>query len=280
MSIITFMSNGKEQTGKTLSAVAIATLMGIQHNMKILLVSTAKDSSTLNNCFFPKHRNKFVPQNKFLGNNMNGIDNMQSGMSGLIRMAKANKIEPETIRNYTKVVFKDSVLEVLLSGNEVEEDISTYYPEIIKMANQYYDWVIVDLDEDIDVPTRRIIINDSNLVVYNLSQRLLSIDNFMVEKSHSKLLSSFKTIALVGKHDKFSKYTAKNITRYMGERNQVLTIPYNTLYFEAAEEASVPDFFINSRNVDKEDRNYLFIQEVKRAGEAIRYRLQELQMRM
>ena len=60
------MSNGKEQTGKTLSAVAIATLMGIQHNMKILLVSTAKDSSTLNNCFFPKHRNKFVPQNKFL----------------------------------------------------------------------------------------------------------------------------------------------------------------------------------------------------------------------
>ena len=66
----------------------------------------------------------------------------------------------------------------------------------------------------------------------------------------------------------------------MGERSQVLTIPYNTLYFEAAEEATVPDFFINSRNVDKEDRNYLFIQEVKRAGEAINYRLQELKMRM
>jgi len=277
MSIITFMSNGKEQTGKTLSAVAIATLTAIQHNRKVLLVSTAKDSATLNNCFFPKQRNKFIPQNQFA---KNGIDNMQSGMSGLIRMAKANKIEPETIRNYTKVVFKDSALEVLLSGNEAEEDISSYYPEIIKMANQFYDWVIVDLDEDIDIPTRRIIINDSDLIVYTLSQRLLSIDNFMIEKSHSKLLSSFKTIALVGKHDKFSKYTAKNITRYMGERSQVLTIPYNTLYFEAAEEATVPDFFINSRNVDKEDRNYLFIQEVKRAGEAINYRLQELKMRM
>lgn len=277
MSIITFMSNGKEQTGKTLSAVAIATLTAIQHNMKVLLVSTSQDCATLNNCFFPKQRNKFIPQNQF---GKSGIDNMQSGMSGLIRMAKANKIEPETIRNYTKVVFKDSALEVLLSGNEAEEDISTYYPEIIKMANQFYDWVIVDLDEDIDIPTRRIIINDSDLIVYTLSQRLLSIDNFMLEKSHSKLLSSFKTIALVGKHDKFSKYTAKNITRYMGERSQVLTIPYNTLYFEAAEEATVPDFFINSRNVDKEDRNYLFIQEVKRAGEAINYRLQELKMRM
>ena len=279
MAIITFISNGKEQTGKTLSAVAISTLMAIQHNMKILLVSTSNDSSTLSNCFVPKQRNKIMPQSKY-ARDINNVDNIQTGMTGLIKMARANKIEPETIRNYAKVIFKESALEVLLSGNELKEDISSYYPEIIKKANEFYDWVVVDLDEDIDIPTRRIIINDSDLVVYNLSQRLLSIDNFMVEKSHSKLLSSFKTIALVGKHDKFSKYTAKNITRYMGERNQVLTIPYNTLYFEAAEEATVPDFFINARNVDKEDRNYLFIQEVKRAGEAISYRLQELQMRM
>ena len=280
MAIITFISNGKEQTGKTLSAAAIATYMAIQHNMKILLISTANDSSTLNNCFFPKQRNKIVPQNNMFGRRMNGIDNMQTGMSGLIKMARANKIEPQTIRNYTKVIFKDSVLEVLFSGNELEEDISSYYPDIIKMANQYYDWVIVDLDEDIDIPTKRIIINDSDLIMYNVTQRLLSIDNFMQEKKESQLLSSFKTLLLVGRYDKFSKYTSKNITRYLGEKNQVLTIPYNTLYFEAAEEASVADFFINSRNVDKEDRNYLFMQEVKRAGEAIQYRLQELQMRM
>ena len=280
MAIITFISNGKEQTGKTLSAAAIATYMAIQHNMKILLISTANDSSTLNNCFFPKQRNKIVPQNNMFGRRINGIDNMQTGMSGLIKMARANKIEPQTIRNYTKVIFKDSVLEVLFSGNELEEDISSYYPDIIKMANQYYDWVIVDLDEDIDIPTKRIIINDSDLIMYNVTQRLLSIDNFMQEKKESQLLSSFKTLLLVGRYDKFSKYTSKNITRYLGEKNQVLTIPYNTLYFEAAEEASVADFFINSRNVDKEDRNYLFMQEVKRAGEAIQYRLQELQMRM
>ena len=280
MAIITFISNGKEQTGKTLSAAAIATYMAIQHNMKILLISTANDSSTLNNCFFPKQRNKIVPQNNMFGRRMNGIDNMQTGMSGLIKMARANKIEPQTIRNYTKVIFKDSVLEVLFSGNELKEDISSYYPDIIKMANQYYDWVIVDLDEDIDIPTKRIIINDSDLIMYNVTQRLLSIDNFMQEKKESQLLSSFKTLLLVGRYDKFSKYTSKNITRYLGEKNQVLTIPYNTLYFEAAEEASVADFFINSRNVDKEDRNYLFMQEVKRAGEAIQYRLQELQMRM
>ena len=201
-------------------------------------------------------------------------------MTGLIKMARANKIEPQTIRNYTKVIFKDSVFEILFSGNELNEDISSYYPDIIRMANEYYDWVIVDLDEDIDVPTKRIIINNSDLIVYNLSQRLLSIDNFLEEKKENTLLASYKTMVLVGKHDRFSKYTSKNITRYMGERTQILTIPYNTLYFEAAEESRVPDFFISLRNIDKEDRNYLFLQEVKRAGEAIQYRLQELQMRM
>lgn len=279
MSIVTFWSNGKEQTGKTLSAVAIATNLAIEHNLKILIVSTANDNSTLRNCFWEKQKPIKVTANTFGSLNNNSVDNMQSGMSGLIKMARANKITPETIRNYTKVVFKDA-LEVLFSGNGLNEDISSYYPDIIKMANQYYDLVFVDLDEDIDIPTKRIIINESNLIIANVTQRLLSIDNFMQEKKENQILSSFKTLILVGRYDRFSKYTSKNITRYMGERNQVLSIPYNTLYFEAAEEAGVPDLFINSRKNDKEDRNYLFMQEVKRAGEAIRYRLQELQMRM
>ena len=78
-----------------------------------------------------------------------------------------------------------------------------------------------------------------------------------------------------------SKYTAKNISRYLGEKNQILTIPYNTLYFEAAEEAGVPDLFLKFRkSIDPDDRNAFFIQEVKRAADNIIYRLQDLQMKM
>ena len=64
-------------------------------------------------------------------------------------------------------------------------------------------------------------------------------------------------------------------------KNKVLTIPYNTLFFEACEEAKVPDLFLRlRRSIDEEDRNYIFIQEVKRASEAIIYRLQDLAMKM
>lgn len=83
---------------------------------------------------------------------------------------------------------------------------------------------------------------------------------------------------LIGKYDKFSKYNAKNITRFLNEKNQILVIPYNTLFFEATNEAGVPDLFLKLKRIsDSDDRNMTFLQEVKRATETIIYRLQELQ---
>ena len=100
-------------------------------------------------------------------------------------------------------------------------------------------------------------------------------------KEESDLLKSPKTLILIGRYDKYSKYNSKNITRYLEEKNQVLTIPYNTLYFEATNEAGVPDLFLRFKKMlDIDDRNAIFIDEVKRAAENITYRLQELQARI
>lgn len=52
MSIVTFWNNGREQSGKTLSIAAIATHMAIEHNYRILIVSTKYKDETLNNCFW------------------------------------------------------------------------------------------------------------------------------------------------------------------------------------------------------------------------------------
>ena len=59
-----------------------------------------------------------------------------------------------------------------------------------------------------------------------------------------------------------------------------MTLPYNTLYFEATNEAGVPDLFLKLKKIsDSDDRNVHFVEEVKRASENITYRLQELQAR-
>ena len=279
MSIVTFYNSSIEQTGKTMSIAAIATYMAIEHNYRILVISTTNREDSLKRCFWEEKKKK-----KNLGIfGPNAALEVETGVEGLARVVRSNKISPNIITNYTKVVFKDR-FEILLGCENPPSDgtvIETMYPSIIKAANQYYDLVFVDLDENVDEETRKTIIYDSDIVVINMSQRLRSIDKFRELKEQNQLLASKKALILIGRYDKFSKYNSKNISRYLGEKNQVLTIPYNTLFFEATEEAGVPDLFLRFRkNLDPEDRNAFFIEEVRRASENIVYRLQDLQMKI
>ena len=279
MSIVTFYNSSVEQTGKTMSIAAISTYMAIEHNYRILVISTTNRADPLKECFWEQKKKK-----KNLGIfGPNASLEVENGVEGLARMIRSNKISPDMITNYAKVVFKDR-FEILLGCENPPSDgtiIEKLYPSIIKAANQYYDLVFVDLDENVDEETKKTIIHDSDIVVINLSQRLRSINKFLELKTQNQILASQKSVILIGRYDKFSKYNSKNISRYLGEKNQVLTIPYNTLFFEATEEAGVPDLFLKFRkNLDPEDRNAFFIEEIKRASENIVYRLQNLQMKI
>ena len=280
MSVITFVNSIKEETGKTMSLAAIATHMAIEYNNKILIISTTNKEGKLKSCFFEDKEIKKFRLGIFGNNNKSLIDG-GNGIEGLVRVARSNKLTPEMITNYTRVVFKDR-LEILLgveeNQNNNEKEIAEEYVDLINVANMYYDKVFVDLDNNLDEQIRQQIVDESNLVIVNTSQNYNSLKKLKEKKEKSELLKSPKSLILVGKYDKYSKYNSKNITRFLEEKNQVLTIPYNTLYFEATNEAGVPDLFLSLRKtIDSEDRNAIFIEEIKRASENIIYRLQELQ---
>lgn len=288
MSVITFVNNRKEETGKTLSLVAIATNMAIENNEKILIISTTNKESKIKSCFFEDTEVKKMRLGIF-GQNMSALDT-EAGIDGLAKMLRSNKLNPDMITNYTKVVFKDR-LEVLLGKNKSESnqnieervqsspiEITDEYVEIVKIANQYYDKVFVDLDYNLNQDIREQIIDQSDLIILNSSQNYKSLKELKEYKENNKLLKSPRTLLLIGRYDKYSKYNVKNITRYLGEKNKVLTVPYNTLYFEACNEAGVPDLFLKLKKMyDLDDRNAIFMEEIKRASENIIYRLQELQ---
>ena len=197
---------------------------------------------------------------------------------GLAKVVKSNKLSPENITNYTKIIFKDrlEVLQGFRGETSDYDELEKTYPDIINLANSYYDLVFIDLDNEMNPSIREMILANSDLIVANISQRLTSIDRFMETRENTPILNSKKTLLLIGKYDKFSKYSIKNITRYMGEKNKVSTIPYNTLFFEACEEAKLPDLIFNLRKIDEEDINGFFLSEVKRTSENIMYRLQDL----
>lgn len=274
MSVVTFWSDGREQTGKTLSIAAISTYMAVEHNYRILIISTGYRDDTLNQCFWKEKKAK--RNFGLFGPNTNEI--LEEGIVGLAKVVKSNKLSPENITNYTKIIFKDrlEVLQGFRGETSDYDELEKTYPDIINLANSYYDLVFIDLDNEMNPSIREMILANSDLIVANISQRLTSIDRFMETRENIPILNSKKTLLLIGKYDKFSKYSIKNITRYMGEKNKVSTIPYNTLFFEACEEAKLPDLIFNLRKIDEEDINGFFLSEVKRTSENIMYRLQDL----
>ena len=52
MSIVTFLNSSKEESGKTMSIAAIATYMSIEHNYRILIVSTTDAKDSFRRCFW------------------------------------------------------------------------------------------------------------------------------------------------------------------------------------------------------------------------------------
>lgn len=283
MPIITFWSNTKKQTGQTMSLAATATSMAVEHNYKILIISTKYNDNTLELCFGGIDRNKNLLK-KLMQNPTVAVDN---GIEGLSKMAYSGRMTPDSIQNYTHVIYKNR-LEILYGYKEVADrptkeeylKLTEKYKDIIQNANKFYDMVFVDLDKGLEDNMQKQILKISDIIVVNVEQKIDMINDFNELKNRNELFQKNNIILNIGRFDGFSKYSVKNISRYIGIKKDILTIPYNTLYFEAASEENVADLFLKIRKVDETDRNANFVKEAKNAGERIIYKLQELQMRM
>lgn len=287
MSIITFWNDGRDQTGKTLSAVAVATRLSIERNSKVLLISTSFADPTIKNCFWGEEQSK----NAALFNMKAPNIAVENGVEGLLKLVTSNKLTPSIITDYTKVIFKGR-LEVLsgISGTEsrgietnLEEfrKIERYFVELIKTANQYYDIVIVDLDKMMSTNIRKEILNISNVNVFVMAQKMESINRYKKLKLQGEPGIKNSCVPVIGKYMSGYKYNLKNIARYLGEKKEFDCVPLNFLYMGAAEENGVVDLFLKLRNVkDKTDENYIFMQCVLNLTNNIMKKLQEMQMRM
>lgn len=205
------------------------------------------------------------------------------GIQGLFILLKSGKITPEIITDYTKIVFKDR-LELLtnleIEEQEDEEPMENYF-EIIQLANQYYDYVFVDLDNSIGENQINQILKTSDIIVEVFSQRLTKIREFAEVRKNTEILRGKNTILLISKYNRNSKYKSKNIKSFLNQKKDINVIPYNNLFFEAAEEGTVPDLFLRLRKmIDKTDTHAIFIDEVKKTSQAIIDRIEELKIRI
>ena len=274
MAIISFWSEGDKETGKTLSLAAITTQISIENTYKTLIFNTEYNDSTLENCFWtPKKPKKEM---FMIGNRAD----LATGTTGVAKSILSNKTSPEIIKNYTKTIYKNR-LELLTEDNITQEDYQSQrrtYKEIAKIANKYYNLVFVDISGNPDDLTTASILEESDLIIVNLPQNLKKINDYIELKQTNRIFNKDKTIVLIGKCDKNSKYNAKNVSRYANIRD-LYPIPYNTQFLEATNEGKITEFFTKFRGRVHPDENTYFLDEVKETSERILEKLKELQMR-
>ncbi len=276
MSIISFWSNGPEETGKSSAIAAVTTYLGVNHNYKILVINTKHNDYFYQDCFWKEERTIS------LINSNDAKTDIGHGISGLSKTILSNKTSPEIVTNYTKIVFKNR-LELLMDTKIDKEEYKihkTIFKEIAKIASKYYDLVFIDIDNSLEENIKDSLLEVSNLVVACMPQKLRSINEYLKIKEEKEVLKNKAILPILGRYDKHSKYNTKNVSRYIREKRGVYSVPYNTLFMEACSEGTVADYFIKFRKINEKDINAVFISEVRNLAEEIFDRLRELQMRM
>lgn len=278
MAIITFCSNETKETGQTMSLAATAAYMAIEHNYKILVISTDFNDLSLENCFweYDKIRNaSTIKKDEKVG--------IESGIEGLVKALISNRTSNEIIRNYSRIVLKDRLDILLAPTTKVYQEyiqIAERYTDILQVAKRYYDLIFVDLSKKMPRKVAAEILKLSDILVINMTQRLKTINDFIELRETNDFYQRKNVMLLMGRYDKNSKYNIKNVTRYLKEKKMISVVPYNTLYLEAASEGGIIEFMLKAKNVtDELDSNNIFIKELKKLDENIIFKLQELQMK-
>lgn len=275
MSIISFWTEDNKETGQTSTAIAVATQMAIQHNKKVLLISTYANNKEIEAAYIKPQTQKTNILAKL--NLTKKVVGIESGVAGLMKIEGSNKLSPELIKDYTGIIFRER-LEVLSGYDGVETTaIDEFYVSLIKKANMAYDIVVVDLKKGINKLAQDVL-TISDVIVYGMTQKRHSVGEYMESRNKGYTSKMSNIVGYIGRYDKFSKYTQKNILRTIRTKDPLYPIVYNTLFSDACDEGVVVDYFLRMQTVSEKDRNVSFLNNVKELIQGILLKIDEVQM--
>jgi len=264
MAIVSFWSNTRKETAQTLSMIALASYIAVENNNRILIVDVNLNDKTIKNAYW---QDKQEDTKQMIKKMSDGKLDIGSGIEGLSKLLVSGK-------------NSEAMLSLMSNVQDDIERVRSVYIDLIKLANQQYDYVFVDVPKTFQDPLTTPILEMSDVVVYNITQRLRDMDEYMAEKANNPLFKKDKVLPLIGRYDRFSKYTKKNIARYIGDKKDIPAVSYNTLFFEAASEGEIGNFFLKFRKslLSNQDRNIAFVDEVANAAQRLIYKTQEVLM--
>lgn len=266
MPIVSFWGTvDSAQLATTATLTAVAAMLPTKYHYKTIMTQTHYSNMSLESAFIDMDK---------LGNK-GALDISDVGIDALDRLLRSNKLTPENISNYARSILKGGRLELLFGTFKNDSDsyarILETFPLILDYANQFYDIVLVDLNKGFDSPEVNQILQKSDLIVLSVSQNKQIVKKVFKDLDSLKILQEKPVIPVIGRYDRFSRYSAKNIARdLVGYKKAIYTIPYNTQFFDACNEGRALEFTLENAKADyAQDRNGYFLSEVSKLADAI-----------
>ncbi|MBR3134075.1 MAG: hypothetical protein IKG56_01265 [Clostridia bacterium] len=280
MSVVTFTNNNMNETGQTLATCVIACSLAFEHNFRILLMSTDFNNNTMENCFF----NNFKKQrtaNIFQSLGGRPSSDISNGIEGLIRMFASNRASREVVKSFARPVLTDR-LDILPAPKTKDikeyENLAVYFSQIADIAKEDYDIVLVDLSKKVPKESREKMMSISSAVVVGLTQQMSSIQKFMDMKAESDFYNKNNILLCIDKYNQNSKYTDRNVGRFLNEKVTPLTVPYNILFSDSCSEGQIIDYVLGVRQLTFiEGKDGAFYEAVKKTAEKIDYKRKEIE---
>lgn len=254
---VSFWSN-YHQTGTTCNLIATATNVALEYRMKVLIAHNHFDKSALETSFLDR---EYVEKEL---SNLNDV-----GVDALSNFIKFNKVSKENISRYTTTLISNK-LELLVGTSITSRDL--YLKElndvidvVLALSKEYYDVVFVDVGPGEPEIIKKIF-DHSDLIVVNLNQNYNIILDFF--ENYSELAE--KAVFMFGKYDKNSNFNIKSLQRkFRLLKGKSAIIPYNIHFADACCEGRAIDFFMRNLRAEKDDNNYYFMNEVRKAAQLI-----------
>ncbi|MEG1989685.1 MAG: hypothetical protein RR144_02990 [Clostridia bacterium] len=262
MARIVFWSPMNNMTGSTHVALSVATLMGINHKAKALIMNANANSKKIETSYTPYDELK----------DSNAFENSDIGIGALTKMVVSNKLTPATIKNYAKPVLKDR-LDVLYGMNSKEKEqyklMTDNLQFVTRKANEIYDLVYIDLPKTMDEKYVKETIEDSEVIVCVVNQDMIKLNSFFEDIQKNESLKDKAIIYVIGDYENKSKYNIQNIRMKYRVKEPIFAIPHNYAFTDNCNEGNIIDFFYKNINAEKNDYNGMFINEVSKLVEKI-----------
>lgn len=258
---IAFWSNVSGKNGVTSNLACISVIGAIEHKIKSILIENHFNINNLESAFTSKRNNELVREDTYYFSHV-GVDNLMKRLHS--KASGCNVIKGASVNFLNKRIYYIPQSTIRMKDVFDQEFNQIIYP-LLSTIDEFTDVAFIDTT-NCDSMTSKIILEEVDLVVVNLSQDSLIINHFF--ENYSSLIS--KAFFIIGSYNKDSKYNLQNISRkYHIEKENIAVIPYNVELRDSLSEGAIVEFLSRNFNCRREDVNYYFINELRNATSMI-----------